>query len=85
MTSQAIPPSPHLNVNIEIDRDAIHVYCCRYDRIDEPRLLDHYHGLLDQAERQRWQGIRTGEGKRCFLVSRAMIRTLLGTRRKGRK
>jgi 4'-phosphopantetheinyl transferase len=67
-----------LNINIEIDRDAIHIYCCRYDRIDEPQLLDQYHSLLNQAERQRWQGIRTEEGKLCFLVSRAMMRTLLG-------
>lgn len=69
--------APHLN--IEIDRDAIHVYCCRYDRVNELRLLNQYHSLLNQAERQRREDIRTEEGKLCFLVSRAMIRTLLGT------
>ncbi len=73
--------APHVNTsnNIEIDRDAINVFCCRYDQVDEPELLDQYHSLLSQAERQRWNGIRTEDGKRCFLVSRAMIRTLLGT------
>lgn len=66
-------------MNIEIDRDAIHVYCCRYDQIDEPQLLNQYHSLLNQAERQRGEGIRTENGKQCFLVSRAMIRSLFGT------
>ncbi len=69
----------NLNTEIEIGRDAIHVYCCRYDRIDEPWLLDQYYNLLSRIEQQRWQGIRTEKGKQCFLVSRAMIRTLLGT------
>ena len=63
---------------MDIAHNAIHVYCCRYDSIDEPRLLDCYRGLLDQAEQRRWQGIRSEEGRRCFLVSRAMLRVLLG-------
>jgi len=66
-----------LNDNIEISREMIHVYCCRYDRIDEPRLLNHYHSLLNPSERIRWKNIRSDDGKRCFLVSRAMMRTLL--------
>lgn len=74
-----LQPIPPLNTEIEIRRDAIHIYCCRYDRIDKPWLLDQYYNLLSQTEQQRWQGIRTEKGKRCFLVSRAMIRTLLGT------
>ena len=74
MTSQST-----VHLNIEIDHEAINVYCCRFDQLDDPWLLNQYHSLLSQAELQRWQGIRTKEGKRCFLVSRAMIRTLLGT------
>ena len=66
-------------LNIEIDRNTTHVYYCRYDQIDEPQLLNQYHSLLNQAERQRWEGIRTEDSKQCFLVSRAMIRSLLGT------
>lgn len=66
-------------MNIEIDRDAINVYSYRYDSIDEPALLDQYHNLLSQAELQRWKDIRSADGKRCFLVSRSMLRTLLGT------
>ncbi|MCF6209257.1 MAG: 4'-phosphopantetheinyl transferase superfamily protein [Gammaproteobacteria bacterium] len=66
-------------MNIETGRDAISIYCCRYDRIDEPWLLDQYYNLLSRTEQQRWQGIRTKGGKQCFLVSRAMIRTLLAT------
>lgn len=67
------------HLNTEIGRDAIHVYCCRYDQIDEPWLLDQYYNLLHQSEQQRWQSIRTEEGKQCYLISRAMLRTLLGT------
>lgn len=74
MTTQT---APHLN--IEFDRSTIHIYCCRYDQIDDLQLLNQYYGLLNPAERQRWEWIRTEEGKQCFLLSRAMVRTLLGT------
>lgn len=68
--------TPHLN--IKFDHDAIHVFCCRYDRVDEPQLLTQYQSLLNQEERQRWERMRTDNLKLCFLISRSMIRTLLG-------
>jgi len=67
-----------INSKVEIDRNTINVYCCRYDRIDEPQLLNQYRRLLSEAEQQRWKNISSESAKRCFLLSRAMIRTLLG-------
>ena len=63
--------SPDLNTR------EVHLWCAVPDEIGDEALLREYGGLLTDAERQQQQRFRFARDRRRYLVTRALVRTVL--------
>ena len=61
---------------MEIPPQTVQLHYTRVDQVPPRRQAD-YPALLDEAERQRWQRFRFERDRDLFLVSRALVRTVL--------
>lgn len=61
----------------QIDSSQIHLWLAFLDEITDPRLLDEYRMLLNREELQRQQRFHFERDKNRFLVTRAVLRTVL--------
>ena len=57
--------------------DSIDVWLTRYDAIDDDQLLHRMRQLLDDDERMHEQSFYFADDRRRYLVTRAMVRTVL--------
>jgi 4'-phosphopantetheinyl transferase len=55
----------------------IHLFCCYYLEIDDPGLLASYRALLTERERATEMRFHFARDQRCYLVTRALVRTIL--------
>lgn len=62
---------------IKIDSGVVNVFLCNYKLITDAALLRKYETILSVAEHLRWQGLECSKVKRRYLITRAMIRTIL--------
>jgi 4'-phosphopantetheinyl transferase len=53
------------------------VWSCFYRQICDEALLNRYRAMLSEGERQRELRFRLPEHRRCYLVTRALLRTVL--------
>ena len=60
-----------------LDPDAIHLWCTFYDDIRNDALLREYEQLLSGSERQRRSRFVFADDQHRFLVTRALVRTVL--------
>jgi 4'-phosphopantetheinyl transferase len=60
-----------------LDPDSIHLWCAFYDEIRDDVLLHEYEQLLSESERQRRSRFVFAHDQHCFLVTRALLRTVL--------
>ena len=63
--------------NIPITSDEIHLWFTFYDEIDEERLHSAYRELLNAAEREQEQRFYFAKDRRRYLITRALVRTVL--------
>ncbi len=62
---------------LELRPDEVHVWIVEPERIDDPRLLEAYWGLLDAREREKQRRFRFERHQRQYLVSHALVRLTL--------
>jgi 4'-phosphopantetheinyl transferase len=55
----------------------IHLFCCSYLKVDDPGLLSSYRALLTEQERATEMRFHFARDQRCYLVTRALVRTIL--------
>lgn len=60
-----------------LDSDSIHLWCAFYDEIRDEALLQEYEHLLSSSERQRRSRLVFARDQHRFLVTRALLRTVL--------
>ena len=60
-----------------LDPESIHLWCAFYDEIRNDDLLQAYEQLLSTSERQRRSRFVLADDQHRFLVSRALLRTVL--------
>lgn len=60
-----------------IDSSQIHLWLAYLDEITDPRLLDRYRSLLNEEELQQQARFRFERVRHRYLVTRAMVRTVL--------
>jgi len=63
--------------NIPLASDEIHLWLASYDQITDVHLHDAYRGLLNAAERQQEPRFYFERDRRRYLVTRALVRTVL--------
>lgn len=64
-------------VPLTLRPDEVHVWIVEPERIDDPRLLEAYWGLLDAGEREKKRRFRFERHQRQYLVSHALVRLTL--------
>jgi 4'-phosphopantetheinyl transferase len=62
---------------LELRPEEVHVWIVEPERIDDPRLLEAYWGLLDGREREKQRRFRFERHQRQYLVSHALVRLTL--------
>lgn len=62
---------------IDLGNDAIHLWMTSFSQINDAHLIRRYHGLLSDEERERQQRFYFGIDRHCYLVARALVRTVL--------
>jgi 4'-phosphopantetheinyl transferase len=62
---------------MEVAPHPIHLFCCYYLEIDDPGLLGSYRALLTEQERATQMRFHFEKDQRCYLVTRALVRTML--------
>ncbi len=62
---------------MDLINDDVHVWLCRDENITCPSLLKEYQQCLSADEHTRWQQFRFAKHQHQFLVSRALIRSVL--------
>lgn len=62
---------------ISINSGQVHVWTTRYCDINDDKLLDRYHGLLNESERTRLKSFKFQKDRHQFLVTRALIKSVL--------
>jgi 4'-phosphopantetheinyl transferase len=67
---------PHQG-RLAIGPDEAHVWYVRHDAIDSAALLDAYYALMTEDERARHARFYFDDGKKEYLVTRALVRTVL--------
>ncbi len=82
MNVEAIFPSPDNIVQTQDDyipltSGEIHLWLTLPDEIDEPALLNAYHALLNPAEREQERRFYFARDRHRYLVTRALVRTVL--------
>lgn len=61
----------------ELEPGRIDLWLCGYQSIDDPRLLQHYLGLLNPTERERQQRFHFADDRQRYLLTRALVRCVL--------
>ena len=61
----------------ELGRDTVHVWTVAQDAIVDRALLARYEALLTEEERERWQRFYFARHRHQYLVTRALMRTML--------
>jgi 4'-phosphopantetheinyl transferase len=61
----------------QIDSSEVHLWCAFFNEIRDEALLDQYHGLLSPDERQRQSRFVFARDRHRYLVTRALVRTVL--------
>jgi 4'-phosphopantetheinyl transferase len=64
-------------MNSSLDRNEAHLWLVEPDRIDRPELLRAYERILTKDELERRDRFRFSEHRHLFLVSHALVRTVL--------
>ena len=62
---------------MQLSSTEVHLWCAYDEAIDAPELLDKYRGLLDRDELDRQQRFRFRRNRHQFLVTRALVRSVL--------
>jgi 4'-phosphopantetheinyl transferase len=62
---------------LPLDQDEIHLWLAYYDKIDNEQIYDAYRALLDEKERQQEPRFYFIRDRRRYLVTRALVRTVL--------
>ena len=65
------------SIVLKLDPHRVDLWFAFYDEIDEGYLLDRYRLLLSNEERNREQRIHLAKNRHRFLVTRALVRTVL--------
>ncbi len=60
-------------------QNAIHIWITNIDEIDDPYLLDIYRAQLSKDEMSRYERFRFDKDKKQFLVSHALVRSVLSS------
>lgn len=60
-----------------IDEGEVHIWYCFYDEIRDAELSDRYDALMNDEERARHRRFYFERDQRMFLVTRALVRTVL--------
>jgi 4'-phosphopantetheinyl transferase len=60
-----------------LDSGQVHLSCCFYAAITDQHLLDAYWDVLSGPEREREGGFYFPEDRRCYRITRALVRTVL--------
>jgi 4'-phosphopantetheinyl transferase len=66
-----------LRMSIESGAAPIRLWCAFYREIDDPRLLGRYRALLSEAERSQELRFYFADDRQRYLVTRALVRTVL--------
>jgi 4'-phosphopantetheinyl transferase len=56
----------------------VDLWVTQFDRCHDQRLLSQYASLLSAAEQERWRGFVLERDRHAYLVSHALVRTVLG-------
>src|SRR5665213_1549192 len=62
---------------MELTPHPIHLFCCYYHEIEDPGLLSSYRALLTERERATEVRFHFARDRCCYLVTRALVRTIL--------
>jgi 4'-phosphopantetheinyl transferase len=62
---------------LTLARGQIDVWVCFYPEICDKALLNQYRAMMSDAERQKELCFRFAEDQRCYVVARALLRTVL--------
>jgi len=62
---------------LTLARGQIDVWACFYPEIRDEALLNRYRAMMSDAERQKELRFRFAEDQRCYVVARALLRTVL--------
>jgi 4'-phosphopantetheinyl transferase len=62
---------------LTLSRGQIDVWACFYSEIRDEALLNRYRAMMSGAERQKELSFRFAEDQRCYVVTRALLRTVL--------
>jgi 4'-phosphopantetheinyl transferase len=63
--------------NLELDQNQIDLWYVFSDKIDDAELLEEYHELLAPDEIEQWQRFRVERVRHQYLVTRALVRSVL--------
>jgi 4'-phosphopantetheinyl transferase len=66
-----------MNSTLPLSLSEIHLWLTFYDEINEEALLSAYRGLLDEAEKEQEPRFYFARDRRRYLVTRALVRTVL--------
>ena len=55
----------------------LHIWCVEHTKIDDSKLLEQYHACLDHEEKKKQARFRFAEHRHQYLISRALVRTVL--------
>ena len=64
-------------VSMTLDENDIHLWYSFGDEINDPELIEQYHQLLNDEERQKQQRFHFEKHQHQYLVTRALLRTVL--------
>lgn len=62
---------------LDLDPEQIHLWCVFFDQIQDAHLLAQYQDLLSDDERERMRRFHFAKDRHCFLLTRALVRTVL--------
>lgn len=62
---------------IKLESSEIHLWCVSQDEINDPVLLSQYAKLLSDEEKEKWQRFRFERHRHQYLVTRALVRSVL--------
>jgi 4'-phosphopantetheinyl transferase len=64
-------------VIIDLDQNTIHLWMTSFGQINDEHLLRRYRALLNDEEREQQRRFFFDVDRRCYLVARALVRTVL--------
>ena len=62
---------------VTLNESEVHIWCCAYGSIRDPTLLSRYDALMTEEERARHRRFYFEKDRHMFLVTRALVRTVL--------